>query len=53
MLSLCYSTFSLGPYLDASDDADDDKPEPEEDVDLLIDDVEREDAKTVKVFDSP
>ena len=28
-------------HLDASDDGEEDKPEPEEDVNLLVDDVER------------
>ncbi len=36
--------------LDAGDDGDDDEPEPEEDVDLLVDDVEGEDAQRVKLL---
>ena len=40
-------------YLDTSDDGQDDEPEPEEDVDLLVDDVEREDAETVKLLHRP
>ena len=35
------------PDLDAGDDGDNDEPEPEEDVDLLVDDVEGEDAHGV------
>ena len=40
-------------YLDTSDDGQDDEPEPEEDVDLLVDDVEREDAQTVELLHRP
>ncbi len=36
--------------LDAGDDGDNDEPEPEEDVDLLVDDVEWEDAQRVKLL---
>ena len=32
-------------------DGQEDEPEPEEDVDLLVDDVEREDAETVELLD--
>ena len=37
-------------YLDAGDDGDDDEPEPEEDVDLLVDNVQRQDAQRVKLL---
>ena len=37
-------------YLDAGDDGDDDEPEPEEDVDLLVDNVEGQDAQRVKLL---
>jgi len=40
-------------HLDTSDDGEDDEPEPEEDVDLLVDDVEREDAQTVELLHRP
>ena len=33
------------------DDGDDDQPEPDEDVDLLVDDVQRENAEAVFLFD--
>jgi hypothetical protein len=36
--------------LDAGDDGDNNEPEPEEDVDLLVDDVEGEDAQRVKLL---
>jgi len=35
-------------HLDACDDADGDEPEPEEDVDLLVNDVQGENAEAVK-----
>ena len=35
---------------DAGDGGDDDEPEPEEDVDLLVDDVEGQNAETVMPF---
>jgi hypothetical protein len=38
-------------HLDACDDGQNDEPEPEEDIDLLVDDVEREDAETVELLD--
>ena len=39
------------PDLNAGDDGDNDEPEPEEDVDLLVDDVERQHAERVKLLD--
>ena len=39
-------------YLESTDDADNDKPEPEEDVDFLVDDVQGEDAESVKPLNS-
>ena len=33
------------------DDGEEDEPEPDEDVDLLVDDVERQDAQTVDGLD--
>ena len=33
------------------DDGEEDEPEPDEDVDLLVDDVERQDAETVDGLD--
>ena len=39
-----------GEDLDGGDDGHDDEPEPQEDVDLLIDDVERKHAETVKLL---
>ena len=41
-----------GEYLESTDDADNDKPEPEEDVDFLVDDVQGEDAESVEPFNS-
>lgn len=38
-------------HLDACDDADGDEPEPEEDVDLLVNDVQGENAEAVKFLD--
>ena len=38
------------PDLDAGDDGDDDEPEPEEHVDLLVDDVERQHAQRVELL---
>jgi len=35
---------------DSSDDSEEDEPEPEEDVDLLIDNVEREDAESIMLL---
>ena len=35
-------------HLDGRDDGEDDEPEPEEDVDLLVDDVERKYTETVE-----
>ena len=35
----------------SGDDGDDDQPEPDEDVDLLVDDVERENAEAVFLLD--
>ena len=37
--------------MDGGDDGEEDEPEPDEDVDLLIDDVERQDAQTVDGLD--
>ena len=37
-------------YLDTSDDGQDDEPEPEKDVDFLVDDVEGEDAEAVELL---
>ena len=39
-----------GEDLDGGDDGHDDEPEPQEDVDLLIDDVERKHAEAVKLL---
>ena len=39
-----------GEDLDGGDDGHDDEPEPQEHVDLLIDDVERKHAETVKLL---
>jgi hypothetical protein len=36
----------------AGDNGDDDQPEPDEDVDLLVDDVEREHAEAILLLDS-
>ena len=38
-------------YMDGGDDGEEDEPEPDEDVDLLVDDVERQDAQTVDGLD--
>ena len=38
--------------LDASYDGNDDKPEPEEDVNLLVDDVEGQNANAVKLLNA-
>ncbi len=38
--------------LDAGENGDDDEPEPEEDVDLLVDDVERQHTQCVEFLDS-
>ena len=38
-------------YVDGGDDGEEDEPEPDEDVDLLVDDVERQDAETVDGLD--
>jgi len=38
--------------LKTGDDADDDEPKPEENVDFFIDDVERQDAETVEFLHS-
>ena len=40
-------------YLDTSGDGQDDEPEPEEDIDLLVDDVEGEDAEPIKLLHRP
>ena len=37
-------------HLDGGDDGEDHEPEPEEDVDLLVDDVERQHAETVEAL---
>ena len=37
--------------MDGGDDGEEDEPEPDEDVDLLIDDVERQDAQAVDGLD--
>ena len=37
--------------MDGGDDGEEDEPEPDEDVDLLVDDVERQDAQTVDGLD--
>ena len=39
--------------VDAGDDGEDDKPEPEEDVDLLVEDVHAEDAEGVQGHERP
>ena len=39
-----------GEDLDGGDDGHDDEPEPQEHVDLLIDDVERKHAETIKLL---
>ena len=39
-------------YLDGGDDGEDDEPEPEEDVDLLVNDVQGKNTKTIKLLDS-
>ena len=39
-------------HLDGGHCGEEDKPEPEHDVDLLVDDVEREDAESVNLLDS-
>ena len=42
-----------GEYLlNGSDDSQSNEPEPEEEVDLLVDDVDWEDAETVKLLDT-
>ena len=43
--------WSRGNYLDSGDERDDDEPEPEEDVDLLVDDVQRQHAQRVELLD--
>ena len=37
-------------YLNSRDEGDNDEPEPEEDVDLLVDDVEGEHAQRVQLL---
>ena len=37
--------------MNCGDDGEEDEPEPDEDVDLLVDDVERQDAQTVDGLD--
>ena len=40
-------------YKEATNNSQEDEPEPEEDVDLLVDDVERENAEPVKLLHRP
>ncbi len=53
LLPPTYTVVIATCYLNASNDADDDKPEPEEDIDLLVNDVEGEDAEAIKLLNSP
>ena len=52
-LSLSLTHEEQAKHLDSSGDGQDDEPEPEEDIDLLVDDVEREDAESVKLLHRP
>ena len=36
--------------MNSRDDSNEDEPKPEEDIDLLVDDVERKDAQTVELL---
>ena len=40
-------------YLDGGEDGESNEPKPEKDVDLLIDDVQRQNTQTIKVLNCP
>ena len=51
MTFIIFVIFLPEAKVDASPDGEADEPEPEEDVDLLVDDVDRQDAQPVVVHD--